>query len=63
LKAAGFHLFRHVTPKIRAGQTKRMNFARVDEDAFTIDQLNGVMTVSDRGVVGRQAERGGSEWG
>src|ERR1700730_690500 len=61
IEAAGFHLFEHVTPKIRAGQTKRMKFARVDEDAFTIANER-VMIVSDRVLLaGRLSVR--SEWG
>src|SRR5260370_11336438 len=46
IEPAGLHLFQHITPEIRAGQTKRMKLARINEDALTVDQQR-VMIVSD----------------
>src|SRR5258708_24845927 len=61
MEAAGLHLFEHSTPEIRAGQTKRMKLARVNEDALTVDQQR-VMIVSDCvWLTGRLGMRGARE--
>src|SRR5467141_1502859 len=61
IEPAGLHLFEHITPEIRAGQTKRMKLARVNEDALTVDQQR-VMIVSDCvWLTGRLGMRGARE--